>query len=111
MQAFLLDDLLRSQRDGGAAYQEFLRVPALSAGLYLLPAGGVDPQQPHAEDEVYHVLRGRATLRVDQREVPVTPGSIVYVPARLPHRFHSIIEELLVLVWFAPAESSGGAGC
>jgi quercetin dioxygenase-like cupin family protein len=111
MQAFLLDGLWSAHRRGGAPYHEFFRVPALSAGLYALPAGSIDPQQPHAEDEVYHVLRGRATLRVDGDEVAVGPGSIVYVPARAPHRFHSITEELLVLVWFAPAESSGGTGC
>jgi mannose-6-phosphate isomerase-like protein (cupin superfamily) len=106
-----LDQLLRDQPRDGVHYREFLRVPPMSAGLYTLPANGVDPQAPHAEDEVYHVLEGRAVLRVGAEEVAVRPGSIVYVPARVPHRFHSIAESLVALVWFAPAESSGAQAC
>jgi mannose-6-phosphate isomerase-like protein (cupin superfamily) len=111
MQAVLLEQLLRDRRRDSVHYREFLRVPALSAGLYTLPAGGVDPQTPHAEDEVYHVVQGRAVLRVEATEIAVVPGSIVHVPAGVPHRFHSITEELVALVWFAPAESSGAPRC
>lgn len=111
MRAFVLDELMAASRSRGERYYEFLRVPALSAGLYALPAGGTDPQSPHLEDEVYHVLHGRATLLVDDVDVPVAPGSIVHVPARVPHRFHSITEALLVLVVFAPEESPGGPSC
>lgn len=106
-----LDQLCRDQPRDGVHYREFLRVPTMSAGLYTLPANGVDPQAPHAEDEVYQVLEGRAVLRVGAEEVAVGPGSIVYVPARVPHRFHSIVEPLVTLVWFAPAESSGAQAC
>lgn len=40
-------------------YLEFLRVPAMSAGLYELETGASDPQTPHAEDEIYYVIAGR----------------------------------------------------
>jgi hypothetical protein len=43
---------------GGKLYREFLRVPAMSAGLYVLAAGAADPQKPHHEEEMYHVIRG-----------------------------------------------------
>ena len=89
----------------GRAYAEFLRVPAISAGIYRLPAGGDDPQRPHREDELYYVITGRAVLRVDGGDRPVSPGTIVYVAAGVPHRFHSIAEPLEVLVLFAPAET------
>src|SRR5437868_2312876 len=45
-------------------YFEFLRVPAMSAGIYLLPAGGTDKQKPHGQDEIYYVIRGRAGLTI-----------------------------------------------
>jgi mannose-6-phosphate isomerase-like protein (cupin superfamily) len=96
----LLDELRRS----GKAYREFLRVSALSVGLYRLAAGADDPQKPHTEDEVYHVLRGRARLLVGGEEVAVGPGSVVFVAATVVHRFHEIAEDLEVLVFFAPAE-------
>lgn len=111
MHAFVLDALMAEFGSRGERYHEFLRVPALSAGLYALPVGGTDPQTPHREDEVYHVLQGRAALLVDGVDVPVARGSIVHVPAGVPHRFHSITEALLVLVVFAPAESPGGPSC
>jgi mannose-6-phosphate isomerase-like protein (cupin superfamily) len=89
---------------GNKLYYEFLRKPSISAGLYVLAAGLDDPQQPHTEDEVYHVVRGRATIRVAEEDRPVGPGSVVYVAAGVPHRFHSIQEELEILVVFTPAE-------
>ncbi len=85
-------------------YLEFLRVPSLSAGLYVLPAGGTDPQQPHTEDEVYYVVRGRGAIRVGDEDRDVAAGSVVFVAAGVEHRFHSIAEELAILVFFAPAE-------
>ena len=89
----------------GKLYQEFLRVPALSVGVYVLAAGSTDPQKPHKEDEVYYVVRGRAKMRVGSEEHVVKTGSVIFVPAGVEHVFFDISEELEVLVFFAPAES------
>jgi len=35
----------------------------------------------------------------------VNPGDLLFVAAREEHRFHSIEDELVALVVFAPAES------
>jgi mannose-6-phosphate isomerase-like protein (cupin superfamily) len=105
VQRFELDDLLAAQRQGGARYHEFLVVPSLSAGIYVLPAGADDLQQPHREDEVYHVLAGRGRIRVGDEEEPVGPGSTVYVAKEVVHRFVEIAEELVLLVLFAPAQT------
>ncbi len=106
MDAFEMTTLLEERARSGKLYLEFLRVPDLSVGVYHLPAGGSDPQSPHTEDEVYYVVGGRAQIRVGEAERSVGPGSIVFVAARVPHRFHSIEEDLSVLVFFAPAEYS-----
>jgi mannose-6-phosphate isomerase-like protein (cupin superfamily) len=92
----------------GAAenYREFLRVPALSLGLYRHPPGIAVPQQPHTEDEVYYVITGAGKIEIAGRDHAVEPGAVVYVPAQIPHHFHSITAELTVLVLFAPAEGS-----
>ena len=110
MQAFEVADLAAQRAEAGRLYLEFLRVPTLSMGLYVLPAGGVDPQQPHTEDEVYYVARGRGMIRVGDEDRAVGPGSIVFVAARVDHRFHTIEEELEILVFFAPAEYSAATG-
>ncbi len=105
-ESFDVERIEAEQAAAGEPYREFLRVPSLSCGMYLLPAGGSDPQSPHAEDEVYYVLHGRATFDVGGHEHLVHPGSVVYVPANAPHRFHTIEEDLKLLVFFAPAEGS-----
>jgi len=98
--------LLKERAERGKSYLEFLRVPTMSAGMYVLPAGGTDPQQPHQEDEMYYVVRGRARRRVGSDDQAVAAGSVIFVEARAEHRFHDIEEELVVLVFFAPAESA-----
>lgn len=85
-------------------YIEHLRVPAMSAGTYSIPAGGVDTQRPHTEDEVYVVLSGKGSFTSGGRTVPVGPGTTLYVPALEEHRFHDVTEDLVILVIFAPAE-------
>jgi predicted amidohydrolase YtcJ/mannose-6-phosphate isomerase-like protein (cupin superfamily) len=103
--AFEIAGLIAAREASGEAWNEFLRVPALSMGVYALTAGADDPQTPHAEDEVYYVVSGRGVLRVGDLDRPVQAGSIVYVEANASHRFHSITEDLTTLVFFAPAES------
>lgn len=106
MQAFELTKLISQQKDSHAAYLEFLNVPELSMGLYVLPAGGTDPQSPHTEDEVYYVVSGSAQIQVADESRPVQAGSIIYVAKNMEHRFHSIEKEIIILVFFAPAEYS-----
>jgi mannose-6-phosphate isomerase-like protein (cupin superfamily) len=102
---FEASDLLRQHEQAGKLYLEFLRVPSMSAGFYVLPAGATDPQKPHNEDEMYYVVRGRARMRVASEEREVSAGSAIFVEAHAEHRFYDILEELVVLVFFAPAES------
>ena len=102
MDAFELAEVIAARRDSGEAYLQFLNAGSLSVGLYVLPEGGEDPQQPHAEDEVYYVVSGRAVVRVGEENRPVGPGSLIFVGAEVPHRFHAIAEELTLLVFFAP---------
>jgi quercetin dioxygenase-like cupin family protein len=89
----------------GKLYREFLRVPAMSAGLYVLAPGATDPQRPHHEDEVYYVIRGRARFQAGEDDQEVSAGSVLFVAGEVEHRFYDITEELAVLVFFAPAES------
>ena len=104
MDAFEISQLIIEQQRSGKLYLEFLRVPSLSAGLYSLPAGGVDPQQPHTEDELYYIVEGRGYIRVGEEDRVVEPGTVVFVAAHVEHRFHTISEALKILVFFAPAE-------
>lgn len=103
-QAFELQELIEKRAVSGVPYLEFLRVPALSCGLYVLPAGAPDLQSPHDEDEVYFVVSGRGRVRIDGVERRVGPGSILYVEATSEHSFFEVDEDITLLVFFA----SGG---
>jgi mannose-6-phosphate isomerase-like protein (cupin superfamily) len=106
--AFELADLEVGREAAGRPYLEFVRSSELSAGLYCLPAGGLDRQSPHTEDEVYVVIRGRARIAVGAEDAAVGPGSVVFVAAGIDHRFHDIEEDLSVIVVFAPPEGARG---
>lgn len=105
MQIDRLGDVNAARADGGRLYEEFLRTRSMSAGLYALPADIDDPQQPHAQDELYYVISGRANFSYRDQTQPVEPGSVIFVEAGAPHRFVDIVGDLSVLVVFAPAES------
>jgi len=100
-----VEEIDRERAKAGKLYREFLRIPAMSAGLYVLPAGGTDPQRPHHEDEMYYVIRGRARFRAGDEDAEVSAGSALFVAAEVEHRFYDITKDLAVLVFFAPAES------
>ena len=105
MEAFMMQQLIAEQAAGERPYLEFLRHDSMSLGLYALPAGGADPQQPHHEDEVYYIVSGRGQITVDEETQPVQSGSLIFVAAHVPHHFHDITEDLKILVFFAPAET------
>jgi len=106
MDAWELDDVEAARRAAGRAYHEFISVPDLSGGLYVLEAGATDLQSPHTEDELYVVISGRARVTVGAEERDVRTGSLIFVGAGVPHRFHDIGERLVLVVAFGPAEDS-----
>ena len=91
-------------------FAEFFRSPSESLSLTVArwPAGSVDDQQPHTEDEIYYVVAGRAKLTVNGEPTPVESGSVAFVAAGVEHRFIEITEDLDVLVFWSPARGSGG---
>jgi len=100
-----ISDWLRERAASDKRYREFLRVPAMSAGVYVLKAGEKDLQSPHREDELYYVVSGKARMKAGGEEQALSAGSIIFVGANVEHRFYDIEEDLTLLVFFAPAET------
>ena len=100
MDAWELADLEAARKASGRLYHEFMSVPDLSGGLYVLEAGAT----------VYVVMSGKATVYVDGGTRPVVAGSVVFVGAGVEHRFLDIEERLVLLVVFGPAEYSRSSG-
>ena len=106
MEAFDMPQIEKAHGQNGELYHEFLRANRLSVGLYVLEAGANDPQSPHSEDEVYYIVSGAGIVQVAGEDRPVSAGSVIYVDEQVEHRFHSITEELKVIVVFAPPRRS-----
>lgn len=106
MDAWDLDDLDAAREAKGRLYHEFVSVPELSGGLYVLEAGATDPQGPHTEDELYVVMSGRARVTVEDEVRDVQTGTVIFVAAGATHRFHDIEARLVLVVAFGPAEYS-----
>jgi mannose-6-phosphate isomerase-like protein (cupin superfamily) len=105
MDVFNFDRVAADLREHAETWREPLRVPAMSVGVYVLAAGSDDEQTPHHEDEVYFVVRGRASLRIGSSTRSVAPGDCMFVAAGDTHRFEDITDDLELLVVFAPAYS------
>ena len=103
-------DFTQPSAGEGVHWVEHLRVDALSLGTYSIPAGGVDDQDPHTEDEIYVVTAGRARIVTPSGSADLAPGAVVFVPAGEEHRFVDVTEDLAVVVVFAPAEGSQAGG-
>lgn len=107
MDVFEMSDLLAQRAQSDQLYLEFFESPTMSIGVYELEAGSVDPQQPHTEDEVYYVVGGSGQVRINGENSEIGPGSVIFVGTGVEHRFHSITEDLKLLVVFAPPRGSG----
>jgi mannose-6-phosphate isomerase-like protein (cupin superfamily) len=58
------------------------------------------PTTPHAQDEVYVVVRGSGVFLHDGQRDPFRPGDLLFVAAGTEHRFEDFTEDLAVWVVF-----------
>ncbi len=93
--------ILRKLKDSGNWFYGFMSKNTMDAGILRLMPGEKDPQGPHASDELYYVIKGRGFIQIEKEDITIKPGSIIFVPARKKHNFHSHSEELQVLYVFA----------
>lgn len=65
---------------------------------------GVDPQQPHLQDEAYVVVSGNGVFRCGEECKPFTQGDFLFVPAGVVHRFEDFSNDLVVwVIFYGPA--------
>jgi mannose-6-phosphate isomerase-like protein (cupin superfamily) len=72
----------------------------LDVKLALCPPVPPVLQSPHAQDEVYVVVRGRGVLRHDGRRDSFEAGDLLFVAAGIEHRFEDYSDDLAVWVVF-----------
>ncbi len=104
--AFDLAEIEQRHAGTGRDYFEFLDEQSMNAGLYLVEAGEDDHQSPHALDEIYYVVRGRADFFADGDILQTGAGDVIYVRSGIEHRFQNITDTLETIVVFVSFEPS-----
>jgi mannose-6-phosphate isomerase-like protein (cupin superfamily) len=60
-------------------------------------------QTPHAQDEIYFIIRGRGVLIHDSKRDPFESGDILFVAAGTEHQFEDTTDDLaLWRVFYGP---------
>lgn len=70
---------------------------------------GVDPQEPHEQDEIYLVASGSGTFVNGAERVPFGPGDALFAAAGVVHRFEDFSDDFATWVVFWGPEG-GEAG-
>jgi mannose-6-phosphate isomerase-like protein (cupin superfamily) len=97
-QATLAEMLARLPGPQGERYATAFTHGTLRVVIYA-PRGS-DPQEPHEQDEVYLVVRGHGTFLNGAERHPFQEGDVLFVPARVEHRFEELSDDLVVWALF-----------
>jgi mannose-6-phosphate isomerase-like protein (cupin superfamily) len=98
MKASLNEGLALLPGSQGERFAELLRHGSLSVEVYA--PRGHDPQQPHAQDELYIVHSGHGVFLNGEARVAFTAGDALFVPAGRLHRFENFSDDFVTWVVF-----------
>ena len=101
------DGLARLPGPRGERFVELLRHGTLAVELYAPREH--DPQSPHSRDEVYVVVKGTGVFLNGSERHPFASGDVLFVPARVVHRFEEFSNDLVVWVIFYGPEGGEAA--
>ena len=75
-----------------------------SMSVELYAPRGLDPQTPHAQDELYFIHAGTGELIIGDVRHRFEPGAAFFVPAGTVHRFESFSADFATwVVFWGPA--------
>ncbi len=87
---------VRQAEDG--AYGVLLEHGTMELGYY--KPDGIDPQQPHDQDEIYVIQSGSGWFVCGDERQPFEPGEALFVPAGVVHRFEDFSDDFEAWVVF-----------
>jgi len=92
--------------EDGEMETELLREVSFSLQVMRFVPGDEDPMHAHAEEEIYVINTGEATLVTEEESVEVAPGDVIHLGSGTEHQFTDFNDEFAVTVMYAPAEGS-----
>ena len=60
----------------------------------------IDTQNPHQQDELYIIARGHGQLNRNGESIECKAGDILFVPAKMDHRFENFSDDFATWVIF-----------
>ena len=72
--------------------------------LLTLQPGYIGERHKHKCEQISHILKGKAKIRLGEEEQIVSAGDLVHIPENLPHQIETLGEEVTILEIFSPAE-------
>jgi mannose-6-phosphate isomerase-like protein (cupin superfamily) len=101
-----MDGLIRSQVFRFAQVQASIPGPSGERSILVLKRGTCDvklalpvppnEQAPHAQDEIYVIVRGAGVLVHDGRRDSFGTGDLLFVAAGVEHRFEAFTEDFAI---------------
>ena len=76
--------------------------PNFAMRRFIMEPGGGIPAHTNTVEHEQYVLRGRARLGVGREEFDIEAGSVVYIPAGVPHWYKVIGEEPFEFLCMVP---------
>jgi len=92
--------------ENGEMETELMREVSFSLQVMRFEPGDEDPMHAHAEEEIYVIHAGEATLVTEDESVEVASGDVVHLGSGTDHQFTDFTDEFVVAVMYAPAEGS-----
>lgn len=80
----------------GEPFTEMLRHGSMSVEIFA--PRGKDSQTPHEQDELYMIKSGSAQFVLDESSESVSPGDVLFVPARVRHHFEQMSSDFVTWV-------------
>ncbi|MDH5783847.1 MAG: cupin domain-containing protein [Candidatus Bathyarchaeota archaeon] len=65
----------------------------LQLRLFTIEVRGYTPLEKHAHEHEVYMLKGKALVKGGSKEVPVTQGSVTFIPSNEEHQFKNVGNE------------------
>ncbi len=76
--------------------------PHFAMRRFIIEPGGYMPTHTNEVEHEQYVLSGRARISIGGEEFEVGPGDVVFIPAKVPHRYRTIGDVPFVFICVVP---------
>ena len=98
MKSSVIKALQKLSDKEGDTFVKVLANGSMSVEIY--QPVNIDPQTPHAQDELYVIISGSGDFYLNGGVTPFQQGDILFVPAFAEHRFVNFTDDFTTWVIF-----------